>query len=269
MLEFLGYTVTVATNGQEALALMESGNFAAILMDCRMPVMGGHEATKILRQREETRKRNDCGHHQTIIALTAYASDADRELCMAAGMDDYLAKPYTLEQLSIMMDRWTASDDAADSPRFPAGSDAQEPAHHGKPCITTAADHDGNPDRADGIPTMDYRFIENIRKLDPDGQKRLLRTLIRNYLNNASGVISALHQAADDNDMEEMFRKAHYLKSGSANLGAARLAQLCKVLEYIGKNCQTLENREILASIESEFEAVSKELMALLPQEIP
>jgi len=88
ILENRGHRVTVAANGEEALAALERGTFDAILMDVQMPKMDGFQATAEIRRRERT-----TGGHQPIIAMTAHAMAGDRENCLEAGMDDYVSKP--------------------------------------------------------------------------------------------------------------------------------------------------------------------------------
>ncbi|OEZ85983.1 signal transduction histidine-protein kinase BarA [Janthinobacterium sp. HH103] len=102
MLEDTGYEATPADNGRRALALWERYPFDVILMDCQMPEMDGFEATRRLRRMEAQQGRS----RTPIIALTANAILGDRELCLEAGMDDYLAKPYTRAALLAMLARW-------------------------------------------------------------------------------------------------------------------------------------------------------------------
>ncbi|MCC2636375.1 MAG: response regulator [Moraxellaceae bacterium] len=100
MLKRLGIQADVVDNGLDAVAAMESRNYDLVLMDCRMPVMDGYEACRTIRQREDGRA------HTPIIAMTASAIQGDRELCLAVGMDDYLAKPVRLTDLGSMLRRW-------------------------------------------------------------------------------------------------------------------------------------------------------------------
>ncbi|MDH4320423.1 MAG: response regulator [Desulfobulbaceae bacterium] len=103
-LEELGCRVEVATDGEEALAAACSGaDFDLILMDCLMPHMDGYAATRAIRDHE---KKNPAGQHVPIIALTANAMEDARTTCLAAGMDDYLSKPFTAEQLRNMLRKW-------------------------------------------------------------------------------------------------------------------------------------------------------------------
>ncbi|HEU0118970.1 MAG TPA: ATP-binding protein [Bryobacteraceae bacterium] len=99
LLHVLGLTSQVAANGSAALEILRTESFGVILMDCQMPGMDGYEATRRLRLEEETR-------HLPIIAMTANAMKGDRELCLAAGMNDYLAKPIRLDRLREALSRY-------------------------------------------------------------------------------------------------------------------------------------------------------------------
>ncbi|HCS47290.1 MAG TPA: hypothetical protein DIW61_03155, partial [Candidatus Aminicenantes bacterium] len=100
MLEKQGHQVTGAMNGEEAMAAMEKENFELILMDVQMPKMDGFQATRLVRAKEK-----ETGLHLPIIAMTAHAMKGDREKCLAVGMDDYIAKPLNVKQLSETIGR--------------------------------------------------------------------------------------------------------------------------------------------------------------------
>ena len=103
LLEKLGCRVDEAVNGAVALAALETSAYDLVLMDCMMPVLDGYEACRQLRQREQATG----APRMAVVALTASAIDGDRERCLAAGMDDYLSKPFTAEQLGDLVRRWT------------------------------------------------------------------------------------------------------------------------------------------------------------------
>jgi CheY-like chemotaxis protein len=100
MVAKLGYEADVVADGSEAVAATAATEYAAVLMDCHMPVMDGFEATKAIRARHDGRRR------LPVIAMTAGALDEDRERCLAAGMDDYLTKPVDVDKLERVLSRW-------------------------------------------------------------------------------------------------------------------------------------------------------------------
>jgi two-component system, sensor histidine kinase and response regulator len=103
MLETLGCEVKVASNGEEAIHDCQREAFDLVLMDCQMPGMDGFEATRAIRRWEQV-----TGRHIPIVALTANAMQGDREQCLAAGMDDYLSKPFDLGQLRAIAGKMAA-----------------------------------------------------------------------------------------------------------------------------------------------------------------
>lgn len=103
-LDVLGYHADCVNNGQECLDRLHEYQYDLILMDCQMPVLDGYQTTKIIKERERNQEGYGTKTHKTvIIGLTAYAMKHDRDKCLAAGMDDYLSKPVTLEVLDKMI----------------------------------------------------------------------------------------------------------------------------------------------------------------------
>ena len=103
MIERLGYRCDVATTGAEAVTMLGSGHYDAVLMDCQMPEMDGYEASRLIRHNERG------GRRVPIIAMTADAQPGERERCLAAGMDDYVSKPVKLHVVAAVLERWLAT----------------------------------------------------------------------------------------------------------------------------------------------------------------
>ena len=103
ILQAVGLSHSVVTNGREAVDAWRVLNPRLILMDVSMPVLNGHQAARTIREAE---KAEGEGGHVPIIGVTAHALDSDREACLAAGMDDYLSKPVSPEQLEAKIERW-------------------------------------------------------------------------------------------------------------------------------------------------------------------
>ena len=100
-----GHEVTVVSTGVEALDALKADKFDVVLMDVQMPVMGGFEATAAIRRAEE-----ETGEHLRVVAMTAHAMAGDRERCLAAGMDGYLAKPIDPATLFAAVEKGAAGD---------------------------------------------------------------------------------------------------------------------------------------------------------------
>lgn len=113
LLERLGYHADVAANGREALQALREGNYSLVLMDCQMPEMDGYAATRALRQEEA---RSESHAHVVIVAMTAEAMKGDRERCLSAGMDDYIAKPVNLKELESVLLRYLGMDESEGAP---------------------------------------------------------------------------------------------------------------------------------------------------------
>jgi CheY-like chemotaxis protein len=129
MLERLGYQADIVSNGQEALTAFARETYAAIVMDCQMPMMDGYESTRRIRDQEQQSDSSRSRAHIPIIALTANAMQGDRERCKAAGMDDYLSKPVKTDDLGRILQRWiplssTEAVPASAAPREMSKTDA-------------------------------------------------------------------------------------------------------------------------------------------------
>jgi CheY-like chemotaxis protein len=141
MLERQGYRVDVAADGREAIEAVARERYAAVLMDCRMPIMDGYEAAQAIRAMEGPDR------HTPIIAMTAGAMVGDRERCIAAGMDDYVAKPVWHAKLIAVLARWTEAGDTA--------AVGERGARTGSDLAHTDSSEVLDPDRIAGLRVLD------------------------------------------------------------------------------------------------------------------
>ena len=236
ILQIQGYSVSVANNGREALDALAQGAFDLILMDCHMPEMDGFEATMEIRKREQS----SGGRRVPIVALTANAMAQDREECLNAGMDDHLAKPFSMQTMQDMLDRWMPQ---------PAARQAQaaEPA---APQASRAAE------------VLDRQVLGQLGALRANGKPDLLARTIHLYLVESPKLMQKLKQAAAASDAPEIVRSAHSLKSSSANVGATALSRYCGDIEASARRADTEEARRIFARLETEHGRVQSALSA-------
>ena len=262
MLESLGLEAHCARNGEEALDAVRGGGWDAVLRDCQMPVMDGFAATSAIRRYER-----EAGRARTlpVIAITANALQGDREACLAAGMDDYLSKPFTQQQLAGVIGRWVSlplsaarhhGDPPAPPPAPPAAS-PPAPAAVRTPAPPQPACHD----------PVNLAALDNIRALSRAGGDALVQKVVAAFVGDTPRHLAALRQSLAAGDAEALRRIAHSLKSASANIGAARLAALCRDLEQCGRAGKVDGAAPLFAEMEREFLSVRESLNALLEKE--
>jgi len=206
----LGYEVDIVDDGAQAVAATLTGNYAAVLMDCHMPVMDGFEATKTIRSRDSKTVRIP------IIAMTAGALNEDRERCFAAGMDDYISKPVDLDKLRDILARWVPQEQPAEAPPSnvvvdTAGSDAAD---------ATVLDEDR---------------LQILRDLGPADGLGLLPDAVRAFREEAQRAQEKLRSALESGQANAVEAAAHKLAGAAANIGAMGAAALAKDLERLGR----------------------------------
>ncbi len=238
LLQGLGLEVTRARDGREALGLVSAGDYDLVLMDCQMPVMDGYQATVELREREAAHG----GRRLPVVALTANALAGDREACLAAGMDDYLAKPFSGDQLRGTLARWLPVDRIR-----PAGA-----ATEGQAAVPPG---DGE--------VLDPSALALIRALPAGDGEALIDRVIGAYLDHSPSLLGSLRAALDQGSAADLGRAAHALKSSSANLGARRLSGLARELERRARGGAISGAPALIAAIGYEHARVCEALEAL------
>jgi PAS domain S-box-containing protein len=245
MLEFLGFEVEVAENGLQALAAADDEHIDLVLMDCQMPEMDGLTATGKIRQREISLGKR----RLPIIALTAHAMQGDRDQCIAVGMDDYLTKPYSQNQLRDTVLKWLPSKTA----------DGTIPQPGSGPCASMSASASvgtttGQPVNPSLTPRgMDLKALDDIRALQRPNRPDVLASVLRKYLDHSRNSVDALRDAVRGNNPAALQAIAHRLKSSSAQLGAIAVAARCRELEHMGGRKNLIEADQVLAQLESDY----------------
>jgi CheY-like chemotaxis protein/HPt (histidine-containing phosphotransfer) domain-containing protein len=229
MLSKLGYRADVAGNGSEAVSAVRRIPYDAVLMDCQMPEMDGFEATAKIRERELS------SQHIPIIAMTAHALKGDRERCLEAGMDDYIAKPIKLESIKEVLDKWLPRTEAT-----PNGG--------------------GASNRTLSQGTLDVEMLSSWRDLTEDGENDFLTEVIDIFLENTPPMLKEMNEATKNKDARTLQRLAHKLKGSSSNLGAKSMAELCATLEEEASRGQLADAPKLVRDLEGEFAKVSQAL---------
>ena len=255
MLESLGCRVVLADTGIKAIEARENEPFDIIFMDCQMPEMDGYEVTRIIRKRErEAVKPGQEGKPaDIIIALTANALMGDREKCLAAGMDDYLAKPFTILQIHKVLSAWLGVDSGAvDGKSDLSFSDLR---------LGTGSQVPEEKQR--NLSVLDLRYLKEIVALQRPGEPDLLAKLIDSYLKSFPVHAEKLDHAVIAKDTECMQSIAHLMKSSSAVVGATTLSDLFKEIEQLARTNNVEGTPELLEQIKNNFVEVKNALLHL------
>jgi len=246
MLERLGYRADIAGNGLEVLEALKRQVYDVVLLDVQMPEMDGLEAARQIRQRWQS---ESCPR---LIAMTANAMEGDRELCLQAGMDDYIAKPIRIEALRQALSHCQLlSTDPA-----PSGVNAEPlPDPTSLPSDTSATD----------TPPLDLTALESFRQARGDNADATIAELIDCYLADAPPSFQTIREAIANGNSAEFGRSAHSLKASSAFLGAVKLGELFQSLENAAQRSSLEQSAIVFAQVESEYQRVESALRALHP----
>lgn len=224
MLERMGHTVIVASNGKKVLECLEHEKFDLILMDVQMPEMDGLQATRAVRELEKA-----TGEHIPIVAMTAYAMKGDKEKCLEAGMDGYVAKPINAQELFETIENLLGAPNVEATPFNHAG-----------------------------------QALDKSQILDQvGGDKDLLKEVVALFLDDCPKLIEQMREAIQESNPEGLQKAAHTLKGSVSNFGATLAVQAALDLETMGKTGDIGGAAGVLEVLEKEIDRVREELISL------
>ena len=196
-----GHRTIAAATGLEAVQLAGRDEIDMVFMDCQMPELDGYAATERIRADELAR----AARRLPIVAMTAHAMAGDRDKCLAAGMDDYVAKPLRPDEVDEMLARWLPG---------------------------AAAVEQGNGHEDDGVDPID---IERFDDLARDFSPEVVREIVHAFIDSTPSIIERIVLAAEGADHTEIAQGAHRLKGGCLAVGAGQLNDIADELETLGR----------------------------------
>ncbi len=243
LLARMGYEADVVANGLEVLEALDRQVYDVVLMDVQMPEMDGLEATRQLRRTVPTAQQPH------VIAMTANAMQGDREMCLAAGMDDYVSKPIRIRELvgALSTSRPLEDSQQAVGQLIPADRGGRTPSHSerqvqasGRKLGEAEAEHaepmiPASPSATPAAAVLDPAALRNLLSM-LGGEFSYLEELIDSFLEDAPQLLAELDRFVTSRDPDGVRRVAHSLKSNGADFGATTFSDLCKELEMIGKS---------------------------------
>ncbi|WP_340820773.1 PAS domain S-box protein [Methanolobus sp. WCC4] len=232
MLQKLGLNADIANNGIEAVKAFEKAEYDLILMDVQMPEMDGLEATKHIR-RSHTLSSD---RHTPIIAMTAHAMKGDREMCLEAGMDDYISKPIKLKSLANILDQWL--------------NPLHEESYKGVKELEKA--------RLDTLIFDSDMLMENVMD-----DLETARRIISIFMTNAPRQLENLKSAINKEEIENINNSAHIVKGASASVGGITLSHFAAEIETAAKSGKIDDLQEKIPELDKQYELLVENLKKL------
>ncbi|GAB5452758.1 MAG: hybrid sensor histidine kinase/response regulator [Halioglobus sp.] len=222
MLELLNFEVDIAGNGQLAVDMFATKNYALVFMDCQMPIMDGYQASREIRRLEQ---ESGASRAIPIVALTAGSDDKDKERCRSAGMTDYLTKPFTLADIKASIStHFNGASESINHKTSPPKDKPLSPAPFKRPDTTNVSQD-----------IIGSAAIDSIREVEQQTGSPLLPTLFAGYQEQMEVKLQELQSHVKTRNHVELYRTAHAIKSMSANIGAERVREISDAIEQGGK----------------------------------
>jgi PAS domain S-box-containing protein len=226
MLRKAGFAVDVADDGLHALDAFDRGCYDIILMDIQMPEMDGYETSRAIRRREGSDR------HSVIIAMTAHAMKGDRERCLEAGMDDYLAKPINPDDVLSVIEKWLG-------PKL-----GEQP---GLAAVSTGED----PEKSRLLPESPVDMEDAMHRFD--NEQEFFREMLDQFLNLLPGQVKEIEKAIAADDAETVQKTAHNIKGSAGTLSARRLYSIVLEMEESGRAGDLSGMRALLEDLKCEI----------------
>ncbi len=233
LFERLGYSIESVADGKKAYDLIKEKDFDLVFMDVQMPEWDGLYATRMIRADISPVRQ------PVIIAMTAFAGKDDKDACKEAGMDDYVSKPIILDDMEQMLLKWTPDK-------------IQEMKQKTEYVKTTVKSTDKE--------LLDTTSIQRLLKIGEQTDPGFLQQVLEMFMKQAPENIGEISNFLDRGDFTGMWKTAHKLKGTSLNIGAARMAEICKEIEKKGRNLETNGLQGLCMQLESDYELTLVEL---------
>ncbi|MEH2268482.1 MAG: ATP-binding protein [Nostoc sp.] len=224
-LKSLGYSADIANNGKEALQLLEKIPYDLILMDCQMPILDGLETTKQIHRWQESSFAS--GRRPVVIAMTANAMKQDKQMCLDAGMDDYLSKPVMKENLAAMLEHWKS-----------VIFRAKEIAATEQTVSTTDVDSVDLP--------IDWERLHQLSENNPEFELELLQI----FVEDIQPRLEVIKIAIAAHDFEQLTLQTHQIKGASANMGVTTMYLAAEKLEQLAYDQERRGTTDLIVELE-------------------
>ncbi len=231
ILKKLGYNADIAVNGEDAVKKLKETPYDLVFMDLQMPVMGGLEATRIIRNN----KSDVLDYKIPVVAMTANVMTGDREMCIEAGMNDYIAKPVVKEKVREVLEKWLP-DSEFDEPEI-GELETDEP--------------ETDEPETDKSEKSAFDAADLLERLE--GDKEIVEIVCNGFLEDIPVQIQILKENIKIEDMEVVIRQVHTIKGASANVGCPFLGEVAGSMEKSGKAGDMDAIKKCVEQLDEEF----------------
>jgi len=228
----IGYQIESVNDGGDAVIAVGKNKYDVVFMDIQMNGMDGFEATKKIRAQFGQMS-------PVIIAMTAFASPEDRKACLDAGMDDYVSKPISFDDLERMLVKWVKNTN---------------------PDIAISRSNKEQPSNLTVSDNLDLSAVKRLIDIGNASDKNFTAQLLEMFALQVPKLISDINAGLNNNDLDVVWKSAHKLKGTCLNIGAIKLSALCKEMEFKGRNGDSSGLKGIALQLEIEFKAAVKDL---------
>ncbi|OYD98316.1 hypothetical protein CDG77_06615 [Nostoc sp. 'Peltigera membranacea cyanobiont' 213] len=235
-LQSLGYSADVANNGKEALHLLEKIPYDLILMDCQMPILDGLETTKQIHRWQESNFAS--GRRPVVVAMTANAMKEDKQMCLDAGMDDYLSKPVMKEKLAATLEHWARMIFRVEE------TDILD--------RTVSTTNIGSVD----LP-IDWERLHQLSENNPEFELELLQI----FIEDIQPRLEAVKIAIASHDFDQIALQSHQIKGASVNIGAITMHLLAEKLEQLAYNQEDRGTNNLILGLEEFLKRIQEFLI--------
>ena len=233
--EGIGYSPVIVSNGLQVIDQMRKQNFDIIFMDVQMPEMDGFETTRFIRLKLNPEKR------PIIIAMTAFALEGDKEKCIEAGMDDYISKPFLIEEIAEKIRKWS------EGKNIPTDKPSPEKQ------MNTATKQ-----------IINATALNRLKEMTGDVDITFLRKVLSMFIEQGEQQMEEIKAALAANQIQELGSQAHKLKGSALNIGAEELAETCRQMEMKGRENDGSGMKELVEKLIRDFESAKKALSEYL-----
>jgi len=238
ILKKLGFNPQVASNGKEAVIAVNNRDYDIIFMDCQMPEMDGYTATREIRKMEAENNKK----HTPIIAMTAYALKGDKEKCVAAGMDDYVSKPFHVKTLTDILEAYLFQDKTALNAQASLETKMERPSD-------TLEEQNNDP-------VLD---IARLNEIFGDDQT-VIQDFLKQFVVSAKTILATIRTSLQSNDLANIKNNLHQLKGSAGNSGIVQIHMLSKQAEEKAKNGEMASLNTLITLIENALEKLEVEI---------